>query len=144
MILVLLGLAALVALLFAAQAFSRARIATIKALLAWVAALAGLSLAMLLLLTGRGAGAFGALVFFAPLAWSWWREGASPTASKPAKRAPMTREEAYSVLGLTPGASEAEIRAAYLRLIRATHPDRGGSDWLAARINQARDVLLRR
>ena len=54
----------------------------------------------------------------------------------------MTRGEAYAVLGLKPGADEAEIRAAYHRLMRAAHPDAGGSDWLAARINQARDVLL--
>jgi curved DNA-binding protein CbpA len=54
----------------------------------------------------------------------------------------MTRQEAYQVLGLKPGASEEEIRAAHHRLMRAAHPDVGGSDWLAARINQARDVLL--
>jgi len=54
----------------------------------------------------------------------------------------MTREEAYQVLGLKPGASEADIRAAHHRLMLAEHPDAGGSDWLAARINQARDMLL--
>ena len=54
----------------------------------------------------------------------------------------MTRDEAYQVLGLKPGAGEAEIQAAYHRLIRAAHPDAGGSDWLASRVNQARDVLL--
>jgi len=56
----------------------------------------------------------------------------------------MTRDEAYQVLGLQPGATEAEIRAAHLRLMRSAHPDSGGSDWLATRINQARDVLLGR
>jgi curved DNA-binding protein CbpA len=54
----------------------------------------------------------------------------------------MTREEAYQVLGLKTGASEVDIRAAHHRLMRAAHPDAGGSDWLAARINQARDLLL--
>lgn len=54
----------------------------------------------------------------------------------------MTREEALQVLGLQEGADEAAIRAAHRRLMRAAHPDQGGSDWLAARINQARDVLL--
>ena len=47
------------------------------------------------------------------------------------------------MLGLRPGAGEAEIRAAYTRLMRGAHPDSGGSDWLATRINQARDTLLR-
>jgi curved DNA-binding protein CbpA len=45
-------------------------------------------------------------------------------------------------LGLRPGASPAEIKDAHHRLMRAAHPDAGGSDWLAARINQARDVLI--
>lgn len=55
---------------------------------------------------------------------------------------PMGRAEALEVLGLAEGASAEEIRAAHRRLMRAAHPDHGGSDWLAARINQARDVLL--
>jgi curved DNA-binding protein CbpA len=54
----------------------------------------------------------------------------------------MSRQEAYEVLGLHPNASEAEIKDAHRRLMRGAHPDAGGSDWLAARINQARDILL--
>ena len=54
----------------------------------------------------------------------------------------MARSEALQILGLKSGASEAEVKAAHHRLMRAAHPDAGGSDWLAARINQARDVLL--
>ncbi|MDO9713540.1 J domain-containing protein [Paracraurococcus lichenis] len=54
----------------------------------------------------------------------------------------MTREEALAVLGLQEGADEAAIRSAHRRLMRAAHPDQGGSDWLAARINEARDILL--
>jgi curved DNA-binding protein CbpA len=54
----------------------------------------------------------------------------------------MTREEALAVLGLAEGAAEAEIRAAHRRLMRTAHPDQGGSDWLAARLNEARDILL--
>ncbi|MGD9293570.1 MAG: DnaJ domain-containing protein [Roseobacter sp.] len=54
----------------------------------------------------------------------------------------MSREEAYRILGLEPGATEAEIRGAYHRLIKRLHPDRGGSAVLTAQITAARDRLL--
>ena len=58
--------------------------------------------------------------------------------------AAMTRNEAYQVLDLEAGASDEEIREAYKRLIANLHPDKGGSSYLAAKINQAKDVLLSR
>lgn len=54
----------------------------------------------------------------------------------------MTREEALAILGLEAGASADDIQQAHRRLIQRMHPDRGGSEYLASRINQARDVLL--
>lgn len=56
----------------------------------------------------------------------------------------MSREEAYAILGLAPGADEAAVKAAHRKLMASFHPDRGGSDYLASLINRARDLLLGR
>lgn len=56
--------------------------------------------------------------------------------------AAMTREEAYQILGLEPGATQEEIHQAWRRLVKAVHPDSGGSAFLTAKINAARDLLM--
>ncbi|HWK66790.1 MAG TPA: DnaJ domain-containing protein [Rhizobiaceae bacterium] len=75
-----------------------------------------------------------------------WRHDAEADVGQRQRTAPgagtMTKEEAYKILGLEPGAPAADVRKAHRRLMQRLHPDLGGSSFLAARINEAKDVLL--
>ncbi len=75
--------------------------------------------------------------------WREYAQGNRDTRTRTQTGA-MSKEEAYQVLGLQPGASLDEIREAYRRLMKKLHPDQGGTAHLAARVNQAREVLLSR
>jgi len=76
-----------------------------------------------------------------------WRENAERNTAGGQRRAAssgkMTDEEAYQILGLQPGSSRDEIGRAHRSLMKKLHPDQGGSTYLAARVNEAKDILLR-
>lgn len=76
-----------------------------------------------------------------------WREHAQGDAAA-GRAAPstgkMSEQEAYQILGLQPGASARDISGAHRALMKKLHPDQGGSTYLAARVNEAKEILLRR
>lgn len=130
----------------------------------WRQTIAAGLLGLLLLIVVRGglAATLPVLLLAGPLVWREWQRRQSPAArgsragpetagqerqeryrEPPAGSGdPLDRAEAYAILGLQPGASREVIKAAHRRLLQRVHPDHGGSDYLAARINRARDLLL--
>ncbi|NKD44421.1 hypothetical protein HEQ62_08720 [Haematospirillum jordaniae] len=101
--------------------------------------------------SGRLAVALAGLILVAPWLFSflrtWWGESehdrASRKESSSSASSPMDRAEALQILDLPANPSRESVQSAYLRLIHKLHPDRGGSAYLAARLNEARQVLLK-
>ena len=77
-----------------------------------------------------------------------WREkagsGEKGSSARGHGAADMSRAEALDILGLEEGADEKAIKAAYTRLMKRFHPDQGGSTYFATRLNEAKDLLLKR
>jgi DnaJ family protein C protein 19 len=148
------GLVVLVVLLLLVAAYSRAKP---RDLVKGVRFSGGVLLGLVtvaLAVTGRiglaflaAAGAWALLTGTMP-PWMRFPQGGGDTGGArdipPGRRGTMSRAEALKVLGLEQGATDEQIRAAHRRLIVQIHPDKGGTSYLAAKINEAKDVLLRR
>ena len=68
--------------------------------------------------------------------------GAGQQGTAQTNKSAMSQEEALDILGLKPGATREDIISAHKRMMQKVHPDRGGSDYLAAQLNKAKKTLL--
>ncbi len=96
---------------------------------------------LLLTLTGRLPAALAILVALWPFGVALWNRRKRPP--PPTATSPVTRAEALQILGLSEGATPDEIQQAYKRLMMKAHPDQQGSEWMATKLNEARDFLLK-
>jgi DnaJ homolog subfamily C member 19 len=121
--------------------FLKAEARQVKAMLLSIAAIAIGLAALFLAVTGRLPAAIAILLALWPVVVAYLRTRTQHPATS--ENLPMTEKEAYEVLGLPVGAAPEDIKEAHIRLMKKVHPDLEGSDWLAKKINAAKDLLLK-
>lgn len=136
------ALIVLTALVLVGFVFTRLPASAIRRLMFWGGAGFLGALALFLSLRGMMLPALGVIAAGGFILRRLMSAGPSPNLAGPTTS--LSQAEACEVLGVAEHATREEVEAAYKRLIQRVHPDRGGSDWLAARLTAARDVLLSR
>lgn len=103
-------------------------------------------LAFLILVRGNVAvsGILGVLSFLSAKGslWKFFVSNPGVSSNTPRNNIPMTRDEALEILGLSGNPDQSEIKDAHHKMMLKVHPDQGGSDYFASKLNQARDLLL--
>ena len=148
----IIGIILAVLLLVMMNWWANAQVASAKRGLMWGIASICVLLGLVLLATGKALLAavpagYAGLRMFGPMIASKlfknFKLGQSgANASSEPGQSTMTRTEALEVLGLEDGADERQVNEAFRRLMGQLHPDKGGSDWMAAKLNEARKTLL--
>ncbi len=124
--------------------FLKADVQEIRALFSSVIVITICAALFVLSVTGRLPAAIAIISAIAPFALAWYnRRTQRNSPAAPSSNKPLDRKEALEILGLGEAAGADDIEAAYKRLMKKVHPDQEGSDWMAAKLNAARDFLLK-
>ncbi|MBC37193.1 MAG: hypothetical protein CMM97_05105 [Rickettsiales bacterium] len=147
----IIGLVIFILLIYVLKAFARANPKKILKFLKIIGIILLTILVFYLAGTGKFLAALGGITGIISLLVKWgilWKQLNALFNFKKSsehgkeKLAEMSRREALEVLGLQESCSKDDVRFAHKKLIKGIHPDQGGSDWLAAKINHAKDILL--
>jgi len=120
--------------------FMRANVQQIKAFFMVAISFAIIIAIFVMAVTGRLPAALALVVGLAPFVPRFFK--AKPSGAS-AKDSAMTRDEACEILGVAKDATNVQIKEAYKKLMKKMHPDQEGSEWMAQKLNAAKDLLLK-